>query len=194
MSLPWHLSPAPDNTLRIDPVADSATSATTNAATPTSPLPRARNAPSTASQSDCMELQLTIHSNQATRFGLKLCCSPGGQEETVLTYDTRRQQFILDFDRASLDPNLIYGRNPRDTTSATRRQVVPLPLQPSEPLRIDCFIDRSVIELFINSRICISQRVYPTRPDSTHHKLFTRDAPITAQDIVKYEVDATNPW
>ena len=111
-----------------------------------------------------MELKLTIHPTQATRFGLKLRCSPGGQEETVVTYDTRRQHFIVDFDRASLDPNLVYGGNPRDTTSATRRQVVPFALQPNQPLHVDCFIDRSVIEIFVNSRICITQRVYPHPP------------------------------
>ena len=194
MSLPWHLTPAPDNTLRIDPVAELRNLRYDEVRHPDLTLAPGEERTLHGFQSDCAEIQLTIHPTHATRFGLKLLCSPDGQEETVVTYDTRRQQVIVDFDRASLDPNLTYGRNPRDTASATRRQIVPFALQPNEPLRIDCFIDRSVIELFINSRICITQRVYPTRPDSLQSSLFTEDHTVTAQNLVKWQMDATNPW
>ena len=194
MSLPWHLSPAPDQTLRIDPVAELRNLRYDECRHPDLALEPGEERTLHGFESDCMELKLTIHPTQATRFGLKLRCSPGGQEETVVTYDTRRQHFIVDFDRASLDPNLVYGGNPRDTTSATRRQVVPFALQPNQPLHVDCFIDRSVIEIFVNSRICITQRVYPTRPDSLESRIFTEDRPITAQNLVKWQMDATNPW
>ena len=194
MSLPWHLTPAADNTLRIDPVSELRNLRYDQRRHPDLTLSPGEERTLHGFQSNCAEITLTIHPNHATRFGLKLCCSPDGQEETVLTYDTRRQQFILDFDRSSLDPNLTYGRNPRDTTSATRRQVVPFALQPNQPLHIDCFIDRSVIELFINSRICIVQRIYPTRPDSLGFRLFTEDHPIASKNISKWEMDATNPW
>ena len=194
MSLPWHLTPAPDNSLRIDPVDELRNLRYDQRRHPDLTLAPGEERTLRGFESDCMELQLTIHPARATRFGLKLLCSAGCQEETVVTYDTRRQHVIVDFDRASLDPNLTYGRNPRDTSSATRRQIVPLALQPNEPLHIDCFIDRSVIEIFVNSRTCITQRVYPTRPDSLETRLFTRDHPITAQNLVKWEMDATNPW
>ena len=194
MSLPWHLTPASDNTLRIDPVAELRNLRYDERCLPDLTLSPGEERTLDGFESDCMEFQLTIHPNQASRFGLKLRCSPDGQEETVVTYDTRHQHVIVDFDRASLDPNLIYGRNPRDTTSATRRQIVPFALRPNEPLHIDCFIDRSVIEIFINSRICITQRVYPTRPDSLESRLFTEDHPITVKNIGKWEMDATNPW
>ena len=48
--------------------------------------------------------------------------------------------------------------------------------------------------MFFSSRICIVQRVYPTRHDSNHVKLFTHDSPITVKNIVKWQMDATNPW
>ena len=194
MSLPWHLTPAPDNTLRIDPVAELRNLRYDERRHPDLTLAPGEERTIHGFESDCAEIQLTIQPSQATRFGLKLLCSPDVQEETVVAYDARRQEFIVDFDRASLDPDLIYGRNPRDTSSATRRQIVPLPLGTNEPLHIDCFIDRSVIELFINSRICITQRVYPTRPDSLESRLFTQDHSVTAQNLVKWEMDATNPW
>ena len=36
-----------------------------------------------------MEIRLAIEPNDASRFGMKLLCSPGGEEETVVTYDAR---------------------------------------------------------------------------------------------------------
>ena len=38
------------------------------------------------------------------------------------------------------------------------------------------------------------QRVYPMRDDSKHFSLFTRDKEIRAKNIVKWDMDATNPW
>ena len=92
MSLPWHLSPAPDNALRIDPVAELRNLRYDECRHPDLALEPGEERTLHGFESDCMELKLTIHPTQATRFGLKLLCSPGGQEETVVTYDTRRQQ------------------------------------------------------------------------------------------------------
>ena len=39
-------------------------------------------------------------------------------------------------------------------------------LAPGENLRVQVFIDRSVIEVFANGRLCLTSRVYPTRDDS----------------------------
>ena len=122
-----------------------------------------------------MEIRLTIEPGDATRFGLKLFRSSGGEEETVITYDAERQQFVVDFERASEDENLSYGRDMRDHNSGVRQQIVPFPLERDARLDIDIFVDRSIIEMFVNSRACIVQRVYPTRDDSKGFSLFTED-------------------
>ena len=44
--------------------------------------------------------------------------------------------------------------------------VAPLTLGPDEPLRLHIFLDRSVLEVFVNERVSISSRIYPTRADS----------------------------
>ena len=36
----------------------------------------------------------------------------------------------------------------------------------NEPLQLRVFIDRSVVEVFVNGRQCVAQRVYPDRKDS----------------------------
>ena len=59
---------------------------------------------------------------------------------------------------------------------------------------LDIFIDRSIIEIFVNSKVCLVQRVYPTRHDSTQFRLFSEDGRVKASKLVKWEMDATNPW
>ncbi len=39
-------------------------------------------------------------------------------------------------------------------------------LAPDEPLRLRVFVDRSVVEVFVNGRQCLAVRVYPGRADS----------------------------
>ena len=59
---------------------------------------------------------------------------------------------------------------------------------------MDIFVDRSVIEIFVNSEICLTQRVYPTHEDSKYLSLFTRDTPVNVVQIQKWEIDQINLW
>ena len=42
----------------------------------------------------------------------------------------------------------------------------PIVLEDGEPLRLRVFVDRSIVEVFANDRLCIAARVYPGREDS----------------------------
>ena len=195
MTLPWHFSPADDNSLLIDPVEELRSLRYDEKRHGDVTLSEGDEQTLEGFESDCMEIKLTIEAKDAARFGMKLLCSPGGEEETVVTYDAEEQQFVVDFERASEDGDqLTYGRSRREDVRGGRQQVVPFPLNGEGRLDIDLFVDRSVIEIFVNSRICIAQRVYPTRDDSMGFKLFAKDRPASFRDIVKWEMDATNPW
>ena len=93
--------------------------------------------------------------------------------------------------------NRVYRRTctkPVDAKTAQHLQVAPYRLADTKILRLDLFVDRSVIEVFVNSDICLVQRVYPTRGDSRQFRLFSIDSALTVQGIVKWEMDTTNPW
>jgi beta-fructofuranosidase len=45
-------------------------------------------------------------------------------------------------------------------------ETAPVFLDRDEPLRLRVFVDRSVVEVFINGRQCVALRVYPGREDS----------------------------
>ena len=50
----------------------------------------------------------------------------------------------------------------------------PVLIESGEPVRLRIFVDRSVVEVFVNGRQCVAVRVYPGRPDSTGVSLISR--------------------
>lgn len=129
---------------------------------------------------------MTLAPEGATEFGITLLCSPDGAEQTTVTYRAGAGEFVIDFARASTDTTLRYP-------DRVTRQVVPY-ATPNRVLDLDIFVDRSVIEIFVNRDLVLVQRVYPQRADSRQCKVFTRGGGLTASGIVKWEMDASNPW
>ena len=50
-----------------------------------------------------------------------------------------------------------------------------------EPLRLRVFVDRSVVEVFVNGRQCLAVRVYPERADSVGVSLRSQGVPSTVR-------------
>ena len=90
---------------------------------------------------DSLEIRAQIDPGNAEEVGLKLRCSPGGEEETVLVYRLGERRIALDWSRSSADPEARGGR----------RDVV-LEADSTAPLQVHVFLDRSVIEVFANGR------------------------------------------
>jgi len=51
---------------------------------------------------------------------------------------------------------------------------MPVVMQDDEPLELRIFVDKSVIEVFVNDRQCVNMRAYPTREDSTGVSILAR--------------------
>ena len=194
MTLPWHLKPTPDNRLNIEPALELQSLRYNPFRAGDLFLEADQEVTVEGLASDCMELKLTIEPHSAQRFGLKLFCSPDLEEETVIRYDVKQQAFVVDFENASNDRTLSYRCGREALKSGKFKQTVPFALSGDQVLELDVFVDRSVIEMFVNSELCIVQRVYPMRPDSKEVRLFCEDGRIAVKNIIKWEMDATNPW
>ena len=194
MSLPWHFSPAEDNTLLIDPIEELQTLRYNERRHADLVLAKGEDVLVDGFSGDCMEIKLRLEPENATRFGLKLFCSADLEEETVITYDLEEEQFVIDFEKAS-KKEIEYGfYRSKALKKGDLKQKIPFSLGGNVALELDIFVDRSVIEIFVNSQICLVQRVYPIRDDSTQFRLFSEDGNVRASKLVKWEMDATNPW
>ena len=144
---------------------------------------------------DCLELDLTIKPGSAKRFGVKLRCSPDGTEQTVIEYDPSAKHLKIDVKKSSLD-QVKYstfcmkgGKNPQVT-----EQIAPFQLKKNEKLRLRIFLDRSILEVFANARQCVTQRIYPTREDSTSVVLFSEGGSVEVESLQVWQMAPTNHW
>ena len=112
---------------------------------------------------DCLEILVTFEIGTAEALGVKVCCSPDADEQTLIFYDPADKCLILDADRSSVNPDVVSRGVQRG----------PLELDPNESLALHIFVDRSVIEVFANNRQCLTKRIYPAREDSRGVQLFT---------------------
>ena len=186
MTLPWHLYPGGDNGLKIAPVKELEVLRYDEEKVGDLTLRAGDERTIDALCSDCMEATMTLSPDSAVEFGIRVLCSPDGEEETTVLYDAQEHEFVIDFERSSTYKSLAYPQN-------TTRQIVPY-LYDGDGLDLHIFIDRSVIEIFVNSDVVLVQRVYPTRDDSRQFRVFARDGSVTVTNIVKWEMDASNPW
>ena len=127
---------------------------------------------------DCLELKAEIEPQGATEFGLKVRRSPDGEEETVIVYSPITEQLKIDITKSTLDDEVQYPRlTPQDEDGSeryTNLQTAPFILTEKEPLKLHIFLDKSVLEVFANSCLCLTQRIYPTRADSLGVSIFTK--------------------
>ena len=198
VSLPRVLSLAEDGTLAIAP-APQLEALRLNPRRQTGiRVPAGREVTLAGISGNVIELHLRIHPGDATAVGVKLLCAPDGSEQTAISYLPGEQKLQVDFRQSSLAKDLQYWdydpvREEAFHTAGTV-QAAPFRLAAGEPLELRVFIDRSVIEVFANRRQCLTQRVYPTRPDSTAVRLFATSAAAHASAVEAWDMEPVTPW
>jgi beta-fructofuranosidase len=148
---------------------------------------------------DCLEIALDVQAGSAEEVGLAVRCSPDDAERTEIVYQPREGMLSVDTSRSSLSTDVVrpwpcpWGvmwddpletrvlpfHREASTIEDVPVQTAPLALHPGEPLRLRAFLDRSILEVFANGRQCLTQRLYPSRPDSLGVKLVARGGQAT---------------
>ena len=126
-----------------------------------------------------LEIQADFLPHGDAEFGLKVLCSPDEEEQTRIVYKRQAGQVFVERERASLDQRA-------NVNPAT----MPVDLAPGEPLHFQIFVDHSIIELFVNEKLCLACRVYPTREDSHGVQFFSRRGHTEVTAINIWEMDA----
>ena len=127
-----------------------------------------------------IELKLEIAPGDAEQVGIKVCCSPDGKEETLVYYDAADKKLKIDTRKSSL------GEGRKSIEAG------PFELGADELLKLQVFVDKSVVEVFANNRQAVMRRIYPTRADSLGVKLFSKGAGATVKKLQAWEVMPSN--
>ena len=144
---------------------------------------------------DSLELQLEMTSPGSGQFGLILRASPDGAEQTRLFYDAGAKQFKIDGSKAGL----VLPERPRvpflpEEEKKIQVQAAPFELSAGEPLRLRVFLDRSIVEVFVNGRQSLTQRIYPTRSDSLDVRVFSNGGRTKVNYIEAWEMAAAGSF
>lgn len=165
MSLPQHLTLGDDQRLRIRPVDAVAKLRGDKVSIEGTVLPANKEIVLQQVRGNTMELEIEIDPKDARWVQLNVLRSADAEEQTSITYynydrklaywyDTNGM-ICLDTTRSSNLPDA--WMRPPDKTTFERH---------GRPLKLRVFVDRSVVEVFIDERLYMAARVYPGREDS----------------------------
>lgn len=152
-----------------------------------------------------MEVQLEFAGASRSPFGIKVFASPDGQEATIIRYEPEQKELVIDFLKSSIRGPVsipVFNAAAYDAskdifkqfTRLVSEQTVPLILEKDETLKLDIFLDRSVIEVFANGRQAVTQVVHPQLKTSVGLRVFSEDEAITVQNIRTWAMAETNPY
>ena len=120
-----------------------------------------------------VEISVEINRGNANSIKLNILCSPDNEEITSIMYNWSTTQLSLDTTNSSTNNSddllkeiQVAGVGSTNILAATLTEP-PFSLGDGESLRLNVFVDRSIVEVFANERACLTSRVYPTRSDST---------------------------
>ena len=170
MSLPRRLSLGADDELLMEPVAAVASCRKTRLGGEPRRLPANREVVLDGVGGDALEIEATVAPSGASMVELDVLRSPGREEYTRIAFyrDRGYRDNVL---RRRHVQSLVTLDTSYSSTSAAVRSRAPetaaVRLGPDEPLELRVFVDRSIVEVFVNGRQCVAARVYPERRDST---------------------------
>jgi len=198
MSLPRVLSLGKDNQLRIEPVKEleqlrynpRSVAARLLAGDTETLLPNISG--------DGLEIQANFRLDGATEVGLNLRRAPDGAEETGVFYAPAAGVLRIDLSKSTLDPAIHYRSwcithplDPEDLNRRVFQQEAPCRLKRGESLHLRVFLDRSMLEVFVNGRLCVTQRLWPTRRDAVGVSLVCRGGPAKLESLQAWDMAAT---
>ncbi|WP_230986800.1 GH32 C-terminal domain-containing protein [Cohnella fermenti] len=120
----------------------------------------ANTALASAVDSDMFELEAEIDPGSANEVGFSLRRSPGAEEETLVYYKKSAQEFWVNRLKSSLNPDVEKGYQGGTVDIGT------------DTIKLHIYVDRSMIEAYLNGLKALTTRAYPTRSDATGLQLW----------------------
>jgi beta-fructofuranosidase len=146
------------------------------------PLTPASENPFAGFGGDCLEVEAELSFPEPAVCDLTLRASPDEAEGTTIRYRSAENLLTVDGRRSSLDPDV-------DCPTVSG------PLRPDDQgvVRFRAFLDRSVLEVFVADRACVTQRLYPTRHDSVGLSFRVREGSVRVHRLSAWKLAAIWP-
>jgi beta-fructofuranosidase len=213
MSLPRKLTLVGKDEIRQEPTGDIESLRYNHVAVAKTNLPANKEIVLKTVKGNAMEISAEIDTKKSQAIELNVLRSPNKEEYTrIIIYRERGFSKGLEYksgnETSFMPADLVYlvtgekpgPRNPyqrlslitiESSNSSTLPDVqqrapetAPFLLNPDETVQLRIFIDKSLLEVFVNGRQCVAIRVYPGRDDSTGVSILARgqDAELKSLD------------
>ena len=140
---------------------------------------------------DAVEIQATVAPSAAATFTLNVLRSPDAEEVTRIAFFRDRGYRDNVLRRRHVESRITLDTSYSSTAADVRcraPETASVRLQPDEPLELRVFVDRSIVEVFVNGRQCVAARVYPERADSTGISFRSQGAASTLSRLDVWEM------
>ena len=139
---------------------------------------------------NAMEIIAEIDCRGSQMVELDVLRSPGREEVTRIMFFKNRGYRVRGQGkgrRSGITASVISTDTSLSSTLPDARSRAPetaqVPVGAAEPLKLRVFIDRSVVEVFVNGRQCVAVRVYPGREDSVGVSLRSQGTDATLKSL-----------
>jgi len=167
MTLPRRLTVAGDQ-LFTEPAGDLESLRREHTHVASTPLPANQEIVLDDVAGNAIEIIAEIDAHNAASVDLNVLRSPDREEFTRITFYKERgyRDRVTNTSTSAISIDSTYSSSAADVRSRAP-ETAQFPLPEGENLKLRIFIDKSVIEVFVNGVQCLALRVYPERQDST---------------------------
>ncbi len=163
MSLPRELSLFKDGTLMVKPLRELEVLRNRHRKLGSRKLPAESRILADTIRSGALEANIRLDIGDAITVGLEVFASPAGEERTVIKYSRQNGKICLDPKFSSVSEEMVGRDMQEDILSFGEKGV----------LNLHVFLDKSIVEVFANDKVCLTKRVYPSLDSSVGIYLFS---------------------
>ena len=185
MTLPRRLTLPPEgkiDALRIEPIGDIESLRYDHQHVGSMNLPANEDVVPRNIQGNAIEIIAEIDPKNAPMVEMNVLRSSKAEEVTGIKFFKNRGYKHREFGRRSVHSKKYSSLITIDSSYSSvmpdvksrAPETAPVFIEKNEPLKLRVFIDRSVVEVFVNGRQCAAMRVYPGRKDSVGVSLKSR--------------------
>ena len=189
MTLPYHLSVADDNSLLIQPVEEMKSLRGDHVQLSAIEAGAGEDVVLDGVSGSAIEIEAVIEPGDAHEVGLRVMRSPDAEEQTRISFfpDSHRR---FDVPRIQIDGTMSSNRT--DLVSRTP-EIARIDIAEDEPLRLRVFVDRSIVEVFVNGIQSLTLRAYLDRDDSVGVSFFARGGTATLVSLDAWQMECIWP-
>lgn len=196
-SLPRRLILTSEDEIRMEPAGDIESLRFNEEKVSSTKLPANEEIVLPKIKGNAMEILAEIDPKNSEMIELNVLRSPGKEEYTRIAFYKNKgynkgREYAAGARRINLNYSLVSIESSYSTTLPDVRtrapETAPVLLNENENLELRIFIDKSIVEVFVNGKQCVAMRIYPGREDSLGVSLRSQGQDAELKSLVAYQM------